>query len=221
VNALLENKKVVLGAAGAAFALVVVGAWLLVVSPQRSKATDLAGQVETARANLAQRQESLRHPAASVSVRATDGYRLATALPTTVDMPGVILDVQRLASRNRLSFTSIAPQGAGVAGSGYVATPVALQVQGRFGDVSKFLGDLRSLVRIRHGHLDTRGRLYSVQSVDIGSPASPAVFPVVQAKVSLNTFAFSAPAPTTPATSSSTSSNGQSSGENVAAGANP
>ncbi len=221
MNALRRNRKVVLGAAGAAVALLVVGGWLLLVSPERAKATELAGQVDAAQVELVGRQVALRHPAARVTVRASDGYRLATALPEKVDMPGVILDIQRLASRNKLLFVSIQPQGPGPAGNGYAATPIALDVQGRFSDVSNFLGDLRALVRVRHGHLDTRGRLYSVGSVDIGAPQDPATFPVVMAKLTLNTFAFSPPPPATPPTTPSTPSSGQSSSENVAAGETP
>jgi hypothetical protein len=221
VNAVLQNKKVMLGAAGAAFALLIIGCWLLLVSPERAKATDLASRVDAAQLELATKQGALQHPAANVSVRASDGYRLAAALPDKVDVPGVILDVQRLASKNKLQFISIEPQGSGLASDGYVATPVAIDVQGRFGDVSRFLGDLRTLVRVRHGRLDTRGRLYSVGSVDIGPPQDPATFPVVLAKLSLNTFAFSAPAPKTPSTTPSTPSSGQSSSENVAAGETP
>ena len=221
MNAVLQNKKVVLGAAAAAFALVIVGGWLLLVSPERAKATDLATQVEAAESELSTKQMALQHPAANVSVRASDGYRLATALPEKVDMAGVILDVQRLASKNKLQFISIQPQAAGVAGTGYLATPVAINVQGRFSDVSNFIGDLRTLVRVRHGHLDTRGRLYSVGSVDLGAPQDPATFPVVLARLSLNTYAFSAPPPATPSTTPSTPSSGQSSSENVAAGETP
>ena len=156
-----------------------------------------------------------------MTVRASDGYRLATALPKSVDMPGVIYDVQRLAAKHKLSFTSIKPEPTPVVGDGYTATPVALEVQGRFSDLSSFLGELRSLVRVRHGRLDTRGRLYSVGGIDIGAPQSPAIFPVVLAKVTLNAYAFSAPAKTATTTIPSTPSSGQSSSENVAAGAKP
>jgi len=219
VNA-LPRKKLVLGVAGAALALVVVG-WFLLVSPQRAKGTDLAVQVDAAKTDLAGRQAALLHPPAKVTVRASDGYRLSKALPTTIDMPGVILDVQRLASRNKLAFVSIQPQAGGVPGNGFVATPVALKVQGRFGDVSKFVGELRSLVRVRHDRLDTRGRLYSVASINLGSPPSPAKFPVVMADVSLTTFTFSPPPPAAaPSTTPSTTSGSQSSAT-VAAGATP
>ena len=217
---LLRNKTALV-AAGAAVAVVAVGGWFLLVAPQRSKADDLAQQVDAARAKLSQRQDALRHPAAQVTVRASDGYRLATALPKSVDMPGVIYDVQRLAAKHKLSFSSIKPEPTPVVGDGYTTTPVALEVQGRFSDLSNFLGELRSLVRVRHGRLDTRGRLYSVGGVDIGTPQSPATFPVVLAKVTLNAYAFSAPAKTATTTTPSTPSSGQSSSENVAAGANP
>lgn len=217
----LQQRKAVLIGAGAAFALVVIGGWLLLVSPERSEATGLATKVEAVRSDLARRQAALQHPAAKVRVRASDSYRLAKALPQTIDMPGVILDVQRLASSNRLAFVSIQPQPVGEAGIGYVQTPVTLNVQGRFTDVSSFLGDLRSLVRVRHGRLDTRGRLYSVGAVEIGAPQDPAEFPVVLAKLTLNAFTFSPPPAATPSTTPSTPSSGQSSSENVAAGATP
>ena len=216
---LLQNKKALI-AIGAAFTLVLIGGWFLLVAPQRSKADELAQKVDAAHATLSQRQDALRHPAAQVTVRASDGYRLATALPTSIDMPGVIYDVQRLAAKHKLSFNSIKPEPTPVAGDGYTATPVAVEVQGRFSDLSDFLGDLRSLVRVRHGRLDTRGRLYSVGGVDIGAPQDPATFPVVLAKVTLNAYAFSAPAKKA-TTNPSTPSSGQSSSENVAAGANP
>ena len=60
---LLRNKKALI-AAGAAFAVVLVGGWFLLVAPQRSKADDLVQQVDAARATLSQRQDALRHPAA-------------------------------------------------------------------------------------------------------------------------------------------------------------
>jgi type IV pilus assembly PilO-like protein len=219
VSDLLHNKKALI-AAGAAFALVLIGGWFLLVAPQRSKADDLAQKVDAARATLTQRQDALRHPAAQVTIRASDGYRLSTALPRSVDVPGVIYDVQRLAAKHKLSFSSIKPEPTPVVGNGYTATPVAVEVQGRFSDLSNFLGELRSLVQVRHGRLHTHGRLYSVGGVDIGAPQDPATFPVVLAKVTLNAYAFSAPAEKA-TTTPSTPSSGQSSSENVAAGANP
>jgi hypothetical protein len=93
-------------------------------------------------------------------------------------------------------------------------------VQGRFSNLSRFLGDLRTLVSVRGERLDARGRLYSVSGVSITAPDSPAKFPVVKASVKLNAYAFSAPVPTTPEPDPSTSTDTSSDGT-VAAGATP
>jgi hypothetical protein len=133
-------------------------------------------------------------------------------------MSGILIDVDRIAHRNDLKFFSITPTPQ-VLGTGYFEQPLAVVVEGRFGNFSRFLGDLRTLVTIRGHRLDARGRLYSVSKVEISSPTSPNTFPVVKAAVTLNAYSFSeqpaTPAPS-PSTSTDTSSNGT-----VAAGATP
>jgi hypothetical protein len=208
--------KVAIGVAGGL--LVVAAMWFLLVAPQRTKATELEAQVATSRSELSQRRIALASPSASVTVRPGDLYRLTKALPNETDMAGILLDVNRLAGRNELEFRSITP-AAPVLGTGYLQQPLAVVVQGRFSNISRFLGDLRALVSVRHERLDARGRLYSVTQVDMGSPEGAKTFPVVLAKVTLNAFAFSAPAPTAttpPSTPTDTSSSGT-----VAVGATP
>ena len=179
---------------------------------------DLGAEITTSQAALAQRRLELAQPSASVTVKPGDLYRLTKALPNEIDMSGILLDVNRVAGRNGLEFRSIAPSPQ-VLGTGYLQQPLAVVVQGRFGNVSRFLGDLRSLVSVRGGRLDARGRLYSVSQVDMSAPTEGKTFPVVQAKVTLNAYVFSAtaPAPTTdPSTTTDTSPSGT-----VAAGATP
>jgi len=218
MKALIQTTRGMLAIGAGALALVTLAGWFLVVSPQRSKASDLQQQVEGARAALAARQAALRTPSTDVHVKAGDTYRLTKALPDVTDMAGVILDVHRLARRNDLDFASIAPAPATVGTSGYTTQPIAVTVQGRFGEISRFLGDLRSLVGVRNGRLDARGRLYSVTQIDIGKPGDKADFPVVLATVTLNTFTFTTPPPVTAAPTPSTSS---SSGTIAAAGVTP
>lgn len=196
-------------AAAAALVLVLLAGWFLLVGPQRSQAAQLDEQLTAARTELSQRRLARTRPAADVKVRPADLYRLTKALPDSVDMAGVILDVDGLSARNGLSFTSITPSAA-VAGTGFVAQPVSVVVQGRFIDVSRFLGDLRSLVRVRDSLLDARGRLYAVTQVELGAPESGS-FPLVKAAVTLNAYAFSPPPagsttapPSTPPSSSGT-----------------
>jgi Tfp pilus assembly protein PilO len=201
-------------------AIMVAAAWFLLVAPQRSKANDLATRVSASQSELAQRRQALARPAAAVTVRPSDLYRLTKALPDDPDMPGILIDVDRLAHLNKLSFSSITPS-AQIAGSGYTQQPLAIVVQGRFGNVSRFLGSLRRLVSVHGGRLDARGRLYSVSKIDLTSPDSPAAYPVVKAAVVLNSYSYANTPPPTASTSPQTTTSDSSSSGTVAAGANP
>jgi Pilus assembly protein, PilO len=218
MSAKLRSPRARIGIVLAGGLLLAAAVWLLLVSPQRAKATELGLQVDNSRAELVQRRAALARPSVDVTVKSGDIYRLTKALPNENDMAGILLDVNRLARRNDLEFDSITPS-AQVLGTGFVQQPLTVVVQGRFADVSRFLGDLRSLVTVRRGRLDARGRLYSVSQIEMGTPESGKKFPTVQARVVLNAYTFSAPAPvaaTPPSTSTGTSPSGT-----VAAGATP
>jgi len=215
---LLSTTKGKVGLGVAAGLLVLLACWFLLVAPQRSKAKDLKTQIAASQDELATRRLALLKPAANVTVKPSDLYRLTKALPSETDMSSILLDVDRLAQKRGLKFTSITPQTEAL-GSGFTQQPLAVVVQGRFGSVSAFLGDLRSLVTVRHHRLDARGRLYSVSQVDISAPDSPTTFPVVKAAVTLNAYSFSAASPT-PEAPTTTTPDSSSSGT-VAAGATP
>ncbi len=217
MNALLKQKKAViaLGAVGAVGLLAAV--WFLAVSPQQSKADDLDRQVSAAQGELVQRKLELATPSAPLTVKAGDTFRLAKALPDATNMAGMILDLNRLAGRHKLVFTSITPSTP-LTATGFIAQPVGIEVQGRFTDVSRFLGDLRGLVRVQKRRLDARGRLYSTTIVNLTEGDSK--FPNVKAAVTVESYTFFAPsaaaAPATPSTPSTPSSDGT-----VAAGVTP
>ena len=84
--------------------------------------------------------------------------------------------------------------------------------------MSAFLGDLRRLVRVRHGRLDARGRIDSTTSVNLTEAVTK--FPNVKAAVTIQSFTFSAPVAAPPTTPPSTSTD-SSSNATVAAGATP
>jgi Tfp pilus assembly protein PilO len=213
----LNNKNaLVIGVA--VLALVVVGLWFLVVSPKRSDAASLANDVTAAEAELAQRKAELARPSAAVTVRASDVFRLAKALPEGANVAGVILDADRLAAAHGLQLEGFQP-AASVPVAEYYAQPITLTVEGRFGDISKFLSDVRELVTVKKGRLVVNGRLYSVSEVKLGKPEGEKAFPLVRASVLLHAFGLLAgvPATTTPETDTTTpSSDGTS-----AAGATP
>jgi Tfp pilus assembly protein PilO len=216
VSRLKTDRKAQLGVGIAGLVAIVAAGWFLLIAPKREQAVSLDAEVATAQTALADKQAALAQPPAAVRVRASDLYRLTKALPDTNDMPEIILDVNRVAAQNHLSFRAVTP-AAPVLGTGTIALPVTVSVQGRFASVSRFLGDLRRIVRVRNGLLDARGRTYSVTTVELGSP-DDAKFPQVKATVTLNAYAFSAPPPasTTPPTTTPPSADGT-----VAAGATP
>jgi Tfp pilus assembly protein PilO len=218
MSRLQKDPKLLVGTVAGAVLLVLVASWFLLLSPKRDKVVELDQSIAASQAELAQKQEALARPAAAVKIRASDLFRLNKALPDKTDMTAVILDVNRLATANKLSFRSLAPTAA-IAGTGSIAQPVSVSVEGRFGSVSKFLGDLMSLVRVRAHHvLDARGRTYSITAVELGSPEE-ADFPMVKATVTINAHSFVPLAPVDPnaaAGSTTTPSTGT-----VAAGVTP
>ena len=221
MSALLSSPKGKIGAIAAAGLLVLFALWFLLVAPQRSQAAELETQLAAADAELVVRRAAVANPSVSVSVRPADLFLLAKALPDETDMPGIVLDLNRLARNNDLTFTSLTPGGQ-VLGTGYLKQPLTVSVRGRFSDVSRFLGELRTLVSVRRGRLDARGRLYSVTQVDLGAPeGGEAKFPVVQAKILVNAFTFSAPPPVSPDQSDPSTTTDPSSNGTVAAGATP
>lgn len=220
MSQLKKDPKLLVGAVAGAVVLVLAASWFLLISPKKDKAAQLDAAIAAKETELAEKRAALAQPSAAVKVRATDLFRLTKALPDQTDMAGVILDVNRLASANKLSFSAISPAPA-IQGVGSISQPVSLTVQGRYTSVSKFVGDLRKLVKVRsNGLLDARGRTYSVTQIDLGSP-DDAEFPNVKATVTLNAYAFvpTAPVPTDPNAAPTTTP--PSSSGTVAAGVTP
>lgn len=215
VGKLSPRASVGLGAA--VLVLVVVAFWFLLVSPKRSEAGNLKAEVATAQAELEQRKAELAQPSAAVTVRARDVFRLAKALPEDPNIAAVLLDVDRLARAYKLTLEGFQPT-ATVPVTGYFAQPITVTVQGRFGDVYRFLGTLRELVTVKKGRLVVNGRLYSVTEVRLGKPEGKVKYPVVRAGILLNAFGLlpNVPAAPTPETDTTASTDGSS-----AAGATP
>lgn len=215
---LSSKNAVVLGVA--VLALAVVGLWFLVVSPKRSEAAQLAGDVTAAKTQLEQRKAELARPSAAVTVRASDVFRLAKALPQDANVAGVIVDVDRLAAGHGLTLEGFQP-AAVIPVTGYYAQPITVTTEGRFGDVSKFLSDLRELVKVNKGRLVVHGRLYSVNEVRIARPEGERVFPLVRATIVLNAFGVLPAIPDTTTTAPETDSTTSSTDGTTAAGATP
>lgn len=177
--------------------LVLAALWFLAVSPKRSEASKLETDVAAAQAELTQRKADLARPSAAVTVRASDVFRLAKALPIDANVAAVVLDVDRLAGRRGLTLEGFQPTAVIPVG-GYYAQPITITVQGRFGSVSRFLSDLRKLVKVKKGRLVVDGRLYSVTEVRLGKAEGEVQYPNVRASIVLNAFGSLPVVPTVP-----------------------
>jgi Tfp pilus assembly protein PilO len=180
--------------------LVVVGliaylalGYLLLISPQRSKGSDLKKQVADTEAQINQYRTLSAQAKAAAPIRVADLFRLEKAMPNEVDMAGIVLELSRIAGDSGITFESITPQGV-VAAPGYQVLPVALVFDGNYFELSDFLYRLRSLVRVRTGRLASSGRLFIVDAISFAE--SEKSFPRIQAALVVNAYVYGdAPVP--------------------------
>jgi hypothetical protein len=197
VTAKLVENKVVIAAAAAILLFAVLG-YLVVVGPKRSRAKELEESVETTRLELAQARIDAARAKATPPVPVADLTRLTRAMPNETDMPGLLLDLARVAREAGVSFDSITPADP-VAGTGYQKVPVSLVFQGNFYELSDFLYRLRNLVQVRDNRLRVDGRLFAIEGIDFAQGADQ--FPQLQATLNASAFVYAgAPAATPPAT---------------------
>ena len=164
-----KNVKAIAAVVGGLL-LVAVGGYLLLYSPQKSKASKLNTEIAAAQQQLATAQAAASVPRPK-DPRIDDLFRLTKAMPATPDMPGILLELSRVAKDTGIAFDSISP-GQLAAGNGFQSLPIELSFEGNYYELSDFLFRLNNLVVERDGKLNVGGRLYSVDGVDF-SPAGP------------------------------------------------
>jgi len=192
----LSPKHVKLLAGAGAFLLLLAATWFLVVHPQQAKVSKLDAQIASTQQEIDTRTAARSMPAAAV-VRETDLYLLTKAVPDATDMPGIMLDLDRLARDSKVTFESISP-GAPLQATGYTAQPLTLIVEGSFIDVTRFLHRVRTLVSVQRGHLVASGRLFAIDGVQIAEGTEQ--FPQVKATVTIDAFVNGGAAPVPAAT---------------------
>jgi Tfp pilus assembly protein PilO len=223
MDVLRRSRPAQIGVAAALVLVIAAGGWFLLVKPKKNDAKELAAQITAAEAALATRKEELSKPYAAVQVRAADLYRLTRALPDHVDVPGIVLQLDRLAKGNKVTLEAVSPS-ARIPATGHDEVPMTVRVQGRFANVSKFVGAVQRLTRVKNERLDSTGRLYVVKSVTLGA-ASSLGFPFVSGELGISAYAFTGSAPVvqpgTTTTEDESAPTASPSGSSEAAGANP
>lgn len=175
--------------------LVAVAAWFAVVSPKRSHASALKSDIATAQGQLVTAQQT-----AAVANKAAAAAALK-AMPGDADEPGILDGLQALGKRTGVTIATVSPSTATTTTSG---VPLSLTVDGTYFQISKFLNELRTQVRVgKGGRVVATGRLFDVQSVSLTPGAAGGK---LTATIAATAFVYAAAAPAAaPAPAGSTS----------------
>jgi Tfp pilus assembly protein PilO len=202
---LSKGAQIALVAAG--LLLVAVIGYFSLISPKRSTAASLKKQTASVQAQIA-KNRSTAFTQALPAVRSASVFRLAMAMPSQLQTPDVILQLNALAQDSGISFDQIQP---GSASSGttttpdpFAAEPIAVTFSGSFYNLLTFLQRMRNLVRVENGELYTAGRLFDVSNIQFARGTKG--WPQVQATLTINAFVPQPAAPlTAPGTTGTTS----------------
>jgi Tfp pilus assembly protein PilO len=182
--------------AGVLLVVVLLG-YFVAIAPKRSTAADLKKQTAAVQKQIDQNR-STAFTKALPAVRAASIFKLTQAMPSQLDTPDVILQLNQLADDSGLSFDQIQPGTGGDSSTGAVTTdpfaaePIQVQFTGNFYNLLAFLQRLRNLVRVENGNLFTAGRLFDVSNVTFAAGSKG--FPQIQATLTINAFVPQAPA---------------------------
>ncbi len=164
--------------------------WFLVIGPKRSDVGALKDEVAQTRIVV----ETARAAAAAATntedtqpIAVADIFRLATAMPATPDMAGILLELSRIAEETGIQFESITPGEAVVEGT-FQKVPISLAFDGNFYELSDFLFRLRTLVSVRSGELRASGRLFAVETISFEE--SPSGFPEIAAGLTVAAYVY-------------------------------
>jgi len=189
---------------GIGFTLVIAAmGWFLLVSPQRSRSSELDEKLASVQQQITAARAAQMQAADVTPIRSADLFRLTKAMPSDNDIPGVLLELSRIASETGIVFEQIVPQATLAAGE-MRAQPIDLTFEGNFYSLSDFLYRVRNLVSVQRGRLIANGRLFSVEKLQFSE--APSGFPNIRANLTLSAFLYgSGPTAAPPAASTTTS----------------
>jgi hypothetical protein len=166
--------------------------WLLLISPERSKASKLSSEVSAASAQLASAQgdaASARTAQQRYSAAYASVVSLGKAVPASEEVPSLIYQIARATNEKHVQFTSITA-GGGVGGSssssssassvaaaaasaGFTQMPFTFVFGGSFNDLYHLFQQLNAAtVRTSSGGLQVSGRLLTLQAVKLEPAAA-------------------------------------------------
>ena len=185
-----------------ALLLVVLIGYFAVIAPKRSAAAHLQQQAAAVQQQINSNRSS-GFTNALPAVRAASVFSLAKAMPTQLETPDLILQLNQLAQDSGISFDQIEPTGATASTATltgtpdpFAAEPIQVQFTGSYYDFLTFLQRLHNLVRVENGKLFAAGRLFDVTNISFAP--GPKGFPQVSTTLTINAFAPQTAQPAAP-----------------------
>ncbi len=164
--------------------------WLLLVSPERSKASKLNSEVSTASAALAA-AEGQAADARSAQQRYASAYasvvNLGKAVPPSEEVPSLMYQLAQASDKKHVDFNSISSGASGASAStgaaaaatpaaataGFTQMPFTFVFSGSFSDLYRLFQQLNAAtVRKSSGGLQVSGRLLTLQDVKLEPTAA-------------------------------------------------
>lgn len=186
------DMRIQLGGVALLLILFAAGAYQLVISPQHAQAAKLQKQADSVQTQIYQRRAALRAAGHPPTIETADLFRLTRAMPDRQDMPGIILTLSEVARAAGIKFDLIEPTGTPTQTGAYETDRIHLLFNGDFYGLTDFLYRIRSLVSVRNGALDARGRLFTVDTVTFN--VSQNAFPKISAELFVNAYVYGTPA---------------------------
>jgi Pilus assembly protein, PilO len=184
----------------AVVAVVLIVAWyFLLLSPTRTKLSDLDGQVQAQQAALAtatQEVARLESYKKTAPQSRAEIVRLGKMLPESEGIPSLIIELTRTADASGVDLNSIS-RGATQPGTPFGLQSVTLQVTGRFFDVEDFLYRLETYVAFRNASFRVTGRLLQVKTLSVaggGAATTSSAAPPLTVSIELNAYLWAGPA---------------------------
>lgn len=200
----------------AGIVVAIVAAYLLLVSPVRSQASKLGGQISSEQSALDTARQQIASGEAARSTFATNYTtmaKLGEAVPADDSVGSLIVQVQSAASSSRIDFQGLTlvpgtggsstttptsptsagqisaaslPPGATVGPAGFPIEPFTFTFNGSFFHLSDFFGRLERFVQTTNQRIFVSGRLLTLNAISLG--AGPSGFPQITATVSATTY---------------------------------
>jgi hypothetical protein len=181
------NTRVLSVIVGVCILLYAGAGYFLFVSPKKAEATRLDEEIASTTVELMAARAAVKAQGDTQPIAVADIFRLATAMPSSPDMPGILLELSRIAEETGIRFKSITPGSALPVGA-YQSVPIDVTFDGSFYALSDFLFRLRTLVSVRRGELHAAGRLFAVQGVEFSE--GEAGFPTLAAALKLQAYVY-------------------------------